>query len=79
MEWISIHEKLPKWGEFVIVAHRRYSWSNATHSYRRCKKLKVTAATYWGKNENGPHFTKGQNDAVQGMVAWMPLPEPPTR
>ena len=76
--WISVTKKLPKWGESVIVAHRRYSWSNVTHSYRRCKKLGVTASTYWGEFENGPHFTKGHNDVVQEPVAWMPLPAPPS-
>ena len=78
MKWISVSEKLPKWGELVIVCHRRYSWSNATHSYRRCKKLGVTTATYWVEDENGPRFAEGENHIVDDPVAWMPLPAPPT-
>ena len=78
MKWISVTKKLPKWGEFVLVAHRRYSWSNATHSYRRCKKLGVTAATFWVEDEDGPRFTEDQDDVVAEPVAWMPLPAPPT-
>jgi hypothetical protein len=77
MKWVSVSKKLPRWGEQVIVAGRRYSWSNVTHSYRKCKKLGVTIATYWREDDRGPRFTEGQNHVVQEPVAWMPLPEPP--
>jgi hypothetical protein len=76
--WISVDKKLPKWGECVLVAYRRYNWSNAKHKYTRCKKLGVTPATFWTAREDGPYFTKGHNDSVQEPIAWMPLPEPPS-
>jgi hypothetical protein len=75
--WISVLTKLPKWGEQVIVAHRRYSWSNARHRYTRLKKLGVRPATFWVKDGNGPRFTDG-DDFVSDPVAWMPLPAPPS-
>jgi len=76
-KWISVDKQLPKWGEAVIVAHRRYSWSNARHKYTRLKKLGVTAATFWEEDRVGPHFSFGQDDRVAEPVAWMPLPAPP--
>jgi hypothetical protein len=75
-KWISVEKSLPKWGETVIVAHRRYSWSNARHKYSRLKKLGVVAATFWVEDDKGPHFNSG-DDRVDKPVAWMPLPEPP--
>jgi hypothetical protein len=76
MKWISVEEQLPEWGETVIVAHRRYSWSNAKHKYTKMKILGVTPATFWRQDENGPRFTKGE-DVVAEPVSWMPLPSPP--
>jgi hypothetical protein len=66
-KWISIEKRLPKWGEVVIVCHKRH----------RCKKLGVRPATYWVANERGPLFTYGGKNVVEEPVAWMPLPEPP--
>jgi hypothetical protein len=77
-KWISVEKSLPKWGEQVIVAYRRYNWSNARHKYTRLKKLGVKPATFWVEDENGPYFSCGQDDNVDEPVAWMPLPEPPT-
>jgi hypothetical protein len=76
-KWISVDKRLPKWGQQVLVAHRRYNWSNARHKYSRLKKLGVTPATFWVEDENGPRFTQGDN-VVKEPVAWMPLPDPPT-
>ncbi len=76
--WISIEKRLPKRGERVIVAHRRYEWSNARHKYYRLKRLGVRSAVYWYEDENGPRFSDGQDSVVDEPVAWMPLPEPPT-
>jgi hypothetical protein len=77
-QWIAVAKKLPKWGHGVIVAYRRYKWSNRTHKYRKLNKLGVSAATYWGDNwPNGPRFASGQDDIVNEPVAWMPMPEPP--
>jgi hypothetical protein len=77
MKWISVIKKLPKWGERVLVAHRRYDWSNARHKWTRLKRLGVKPATFWMQDENGPRFTDGE-DVVAEPVAWMPLPAPPT-
>lgn len=68
MKWISVSKKKPKWGELVIVAHR---------AHRQRKKLSVTAATYWGDDENGPFFVEGEDDVVEKPAAWMPMPPPP--
>lgn len=79
-QWTPISKRLPKWGESVIVAYRRYDWSNKTHKYRRLKKLGVTPAVYWGDDwPHGPHFTDGPDHVVGEPVAWMPMPEPPVR
>jgi hypothetical protein len=75
-KWISVDKRLPKWGQQVLVAHRRYNWSNARHKCTRLKKLGVTPATFWVEDEDGPRFTEG-DDVVEEPVAWMPLPEPP--
>jgi hypothetical protein len=75
-KWISVEKSLPKWGETVIVAHRRYSWSNARHKYTRLKKPGVTPATFWVEDEDGPRFTDGDH-VVEEPTHWMPLPEPP--
>jgi hypothetical protein len=77
MKWIRVEKQLPGWGETVIVAHRRYSWSNARHRYTKMKTLGVRPATFWTEDEHGPNFSCGQDDRVDAPVAWMPLPEPP--
>jgi hypothetical protein len=78
MRWISVSKQLPEWGETVIVAHRRYSWSNARHRYTKMKTLGVTPATFWVEDSNGPNFSRGKDDRVSEPVAWMPLPSPPS-
>lgn len=70
--WISVKKALPSWCEQVIVARVAYDWSNATHSYRRKKKLDVQPATHW----NDGRFTDGDH-VVEEVTHWMPLPEPP--
>jgi hypothetical protein len=77
VKWISVKKQLPEWGEQVIVAHRRYDWSNARHKWTRLKRLGVKPATFWRQDENGPRFTDGE-DVVAEPVAWMPLPAPPS-
>lgn len=76
--WIDIGTRLPEWGELVLVAHRRYEWSNSSHKYRKLKRLGVRPATYWQEDANGPLFTYGNGDVVENPVSWMPLPAPPT-
>lgn len=71
--WIAVSDDLPRWCEQVIVAHVEYDWSNSKHRYIRQKKLGVKAATHW----NDGRFTEGDH-VVQEVVAWMPLPEPPS-
>jgi hypothetical protein len=77
MKWIKVDKKLPKWGQRVIVAHRRYERLFASGKWTRLKKLGVRPATFWVEDENGPRFTDG-DDVVADPVAWMPLPAPPT-
>ena len=76
--WIGIGDRLPKWGELVLVAHKQYEWSNTSHRYRKLKRLGVQPATYWQEDEAGPRFTLPDGDVVGDPVAWMPLPAPPT-
>jgi hypothetical protein len=76
-KWISIEKRLPKRGERVIVAHRRYEWSNARHKHYRLKTLGVRPATYWLKGHMGLQFCCSDGDVVKEPVAWMPFPEPP--
>jgi hypothetical protein len=76
-KWIGVSKKLPRRGDEVIVASRQYSWSNALQKYRRLKTLKVESATYWGQEDDGPHFSSWPNEPIDEPVAWMPLPEPP--
>ena len=75
--WIPVGERLPKRGDRVLVAHRRYDWSNSSHKYRKLKRLGVRPATYLIKGHTGLQFCVSGGDVVGEPVAWMPLPEPP--
>ena len=75
--WVPVEERLPKRGDQVLVAHRRYEWSNSSHKYRKLKRLGVRPATYLLKGHAGLKFCCPGGDVVQEPVAWMPLPEPP--
>ena len=75
--WINVENRLPKRGDRVIVAHRRYEWSNTRHKYYRLKTLGVRPATYWLKGHKGLQFCCSDGDTVKEPVAWMPMPEPP--
>ena len=77
-KWISVEKGLPKRGEQVIVAHRRYEWSNDRHKYYKLKRLGVRPATYLIKGHTGLQFCVSGGDVVGESVAWMPMPEPPT-
>lgn len=76
-KWIDVKKRLPKRGDKVLVAYRRYQWSNSSHSYRKLKPLGVLAASYWLKGHSGLQFCLSGGDVVQEPVAWMPFPEPP--
>jgi hypothetical protein len=76
--WTLASDKLPERGERVLVAYRRYEWSNSSHKYRKLKRLGVRPATYWLKGHMGLQFCLPDGDVVQEPVAWMPFPEPPS-
>ena len=76
-KWISVEKGLPKRGDRVLVAHRRYDWSNSSHKYRKLKRLGVRPATYLIKGHTGLQFCVSGGDVVGEPVAWMPMPEPP--
>jgi hypothetical protein len=69
MKWVSVTKRLPKRGETVLVASREY----------RCRRLSVTAATFYGDTD--PHaifWPDDHGEPLLNPVAWMPLPAPPT-
>lgn len=76
-KWISVEKRLPERREQVIVAYRRYEWSNTSHRNRKLKRLGVRSATYLLKGHDGLKFCVPGGDVVQEPVAWMPMPEPP--
>ena len=78
LAWIPVTERMPKRGDRVLVARRRFEWSNSSHKYRKLKRLAVEPASYLIKGHKGLRFVLSGGDIVDEPVAWMPLPAPPT-
>lgn len=76
-KWISVEKRLPERGDRVLVARRRYEWSNRSHKYCKLKRLGVEPASYLIKGHKGLQFVLSCGDIIDEPVAWMPLPEPP--
>lgn len=77
LSWIPVEERMPKRGDRVLVAHRRYEWSNSSHRYRKLRGLGVEPASYLIKGHKGLQFVISGGDIVDEPIAWMPFPAPP--
>ena len=64
-EWISIDDRYPAEGSWVICA------TNDCHKFRISAEL-----FYDGKNEFGHHWLRN-GDWNPNVTHWMPLPQPP--
>lgn len=63
--WIAVSERLPKWGEVVLVYYDGDGGS-------------IEAAAYIGDAAKGPWACEAaENDDLGSVTHWMPLPKPP--
>jgi hypothetical protein len=61
MEWISVKDKHPEEGEYVLTYHHDYM---------------DVAEIMWFDYDNIPHFVSDSGPSFIAEY-WMPLPEPP--
>lgn len=68
MEWISVKDRLPKAGQWVLVVYKA--------SIRQCLMMKIAyLQNYFGYADWYP--TDATYKTVKGVTHWMPLPELP--
>ena len=65
MEWISTKDRLPKYGERVLVWNS-IEWETGAVD----EEARIAIRTH--TNENGENW-----DVATDVTHWMPLPEPP--
>lgn len=80
-QWISVSERLPEIAPegvsaTVIAAHVGYDLT--MQGFVRAGELRSSPADYIVSDENVPGFKSMVNGRWLDVVAWMPLPEPPT-
>jgi hypothetical protein len=68
-DWISVKDRLPKWGDEVLAlvdGHRGPSWCN------------IYPLVVYRSRFDGQFYEERHDEfAVHGVLYWMPIPEKP--
>jgi len=72
MDWISVDERLPKYGEVILIARRE--------SYSEVAKMLISLGYRSYTDSGGEHWEECRFSGGSIFVPpthWQPLPEPP--
>ena len=88
MKWISVEERLPEYGQHIILAIIYHGWNESNGDYKTKtitdgvrEKTNILGENYLLAPESYVYSHKKQYDRIfkQGQVThWMPLPPYPT-